>query len=144
MGSQSKPSIVGLPTLSEGGHLSQKPVSLACLLSRIHGTYSLAVQLEVVSAEGWQVACNAARSEMGLAVCVTCAEQNPGHSWCLLERHLFCPTLSGQHGGQWGILSFPGVLLCLTRESLTSVQSGTAARFAAAASPGPRPDTPML
>lgn len=52
-------------------------VTETCLLFRIHGAYTLAVQLEVVSAEGWWVACNTAKSEMGLALYVTCAEQTP-------------------------------------------------------------------
>lgn len=93
-------------------------VTETCLLSRIHGAYTLAVQLEAVSAEGWRVACNTARSEMGLALCVI-VQSRPQlvPSRC----HLFCPMLSGQHGGEWGIVSFPRVLLCLTREPLVSV-----------------------
>lgn len=115
-GSQSSPSKLGLPTLSEGGCLSQKPAFFPKSMERILWLYNWKSFL--LKDSRWHVT---ARSEMGLAFCVTCAEQNPGHSWYLLECRLFCPTPSGQHGREWGILSFPRVLLCLSREPLVSV-----------------------
>lgn len=125
--SQSSLSTLGLPTLSEGGHLSQKPAFFP--ESMEHILWLCNWKPFLLRDGGWHVTQPDQRwAWHSVSLC------RAGHSWYLLDATCFAPCCQGSMAESGGLSAFPESS-SVSPESLWSqcCQPSTTARFATAA-----------